>query len=130
MLENILRWVAAGDSAIVTMGPVAAIALAMLGGAGVTQAAKFLLVELVPERWEKFAIRVTAIAATFVLLHLLADLVLALELVVAFAQPFAYLAFKALVRNRWPWLEATRAVGSVRPSEEARAALEQRRAGP
>jgi hypothetical protein len=129
MLENILRWVAAGDSAITSMGPIVAIALSMLGGYGITQFLKFPLVELVPDRLEKWCVRAVATAATWLLLHWLADLPLPLELVVAFLQPPVYTTLMAITRHRWPWLEATRSLGSARPSEDAREALLQRRDG-
>jgi hypothetical protein len=129
MLENILRWVAAGDSAISDMGPIVAIALAMLGGFGITQFLKFPLVELVPDRIEKWCIRAVATLATWVLVHWLADLPAPLELVVAFLQPPLYSTLMSISRHRWPWLEATRSMGSARPSEDARAALLDRRDG-
>ena len=129
MLDQILSWMGAGDRAIATMGPVLAIALAALGGSGITQALKFPLVELVPERWESSAIRLVAMVSTWFLLHWLSDLPPPLEVIIAVAQPFGYRAVTRFINHRWPWMEATRTVGSARPSEEAQAALEQRRAG-
>lgn len=129
MLETFLEWMGAGDKAIATMGPVMSIALAALGGSGITQALKFPLVELLPDKWENWAIRLMAMGWTWLLLHWLADLPPALEVIVAAAQPYAYTGVMAVLRHRWPWLEATRTAGSARPSDEAQTALEQRRAG-
>ena len=130
MLDTLLKWIAAGDQAINGMGPVIAIAIALLGASGFTQLLKFPLVELVPDKWEKWTIRLVAIGSTFALLHWLSDLRTALELSIACLQPYAYSAAMAIMRRRWPWLEATRAAGSVRPSDTAVEALTLRKDAP
>lgn len=128
MLDQVLKWVAAGDAALVTMGPVVAIALAMLGGAGITQALKFWLVQYIENQdAERQAIQMLATLVTGALLVWFADLHPALVVIVAFAQPYAYKLVARLIRHRWPWLEATKAAGSLRPSDEARRALLDRR---
>lgn len=127
MLDDILRWLAAGDTAIVTMGPLVALALAMLGGSGVTQLLKFPLARIIPAAWSDWAIRLLAILSTWLLLSWLAELPRALEVIVAVAQPYAYTGVMRVIRHRWPWLEATRAAGSVQPSDAAQEALLARR---
>lgn len=127
MLETLLKWIAAGDEAVLTMGPIVATALAMLGGSAFTQLVKFPLAGLLPDRWVDWSIRTLAIVSTWVALHWLTQLPPMLELVLALAQPYAYTLVMRLIRHRWPWLEATKLAGSVEPSEAATEALLQRR---
>lgn len=127
MLETLLKWIAAGDEAVLAMGPIVATALAMLGGSAFTQLVKFPLAGLLPDRWVDWSIRTLAIASTWVALHWLTHLPVMLELVLALAQPYAYTLAMRLIRHRWPWLEATKLAGSAQPSDQARAALLDRR---
>lgn len=127
MLETLIQWIAAGDRAVLTMGPIVATALAMLGGSALTQLVKFPLADVLPERWLDWSIRVLAIVCTWFALHWLTRLPPMLELVLALAQPYAYTLTMRLIRHRWPWLEATRVVGSAQPSDQAVAALLDRR---
>lgn len=128
MLEAILRWVGAGDAAILTMGPVLAIALAMVGGYGITQAVKYPLSTVLSGPWCRWATRVIAVASTAGLLLWLSDLPPALALVVGAAQPLVYGITMAVVRRRWPWLEATILLGSSAPDPAALEARAARRA--
>lgn len=127
MLETLTRWIAAGDQAVLTMGPVVATALAMLGASGLTQMLKFPVARALPEAAATYAIRWLAIVTTWAMLHFLAPLPFVLEVILALAQPYAYTAVMRLIRHRWPWLEATRLAGSAQPSEAATEALLQRR---
>ena len=127
MLETLIKWIAAGDQAVLTMGPIVATALAMLGGSAFTQLVKFPVAGVLPERWRDWSIRVLAIVCTWFALHWLTRLPPMLELVLALAQPYGYTLVMRLIRHRWPWLEATRAVGSAQPSEAATEALLARR---
>lgn len=129
MLDQILRWIEAGDSAINGMGPVVATLLAMLGASGITQLLKFPMAAIITnERWLDWSIKVFAVSATVVALSLLnPTMPAALVIVLAAAQPYGYTLAMRLIRKYWPWLEATRVVGSAVPSEQAVAALQQRR---
>ena len=128
MLEQLLRWIAAGDAALLAMSPIVATALAMLGAAAFTQTIKFALVEIVPDSWEDWSIRVFAISVTWLFLNALtSSLPWVVELILALLQPRAYTITVRVMRHYWPWLEATAAVGSARPSEGAIAALAKRR---
>lgn len=130
MLDTLLTWVAAGDQAVLTMGPVLATALAMLGGSAATQLLKFPLAGLLPDRWRDWSIRLLAILSTWAALHWLTRLPPMLEVVLALAQPYAYTLAMRVVRHHWPWLEATRLAGSAQPSEAAQEALLARRDRP
>lgn len=133
MLTEILRWLGAGDAAIATMGPVLAIALAMLGGYGVTQACKFPLSVWLDGEWRRWLTRMVSVASTTVLAVWLGDIVPPLALIVGAVQPAVYGITMAIVRRRWPWLEATILLGSADPSPasvEARAVREAERAPP
>lgn len=127
MLEQLLQWIAAGDAAIAGMGPVVATALAMLGAAGFTQMLKFPLTRVVQGEHATYAVRWLAILSTWLALHGLTRLPLALELVLSLAQPYAYTVVMRLIRHRWPWLEAGKVLGSAQPSVKAVDALLQRR---
>lgn len=128
MLDQLLKWIAAGDAALLGNSPIVAIVLAMTGAAGITQTLKFWLMRLInDETVERWTIRVVAVALTWALLTWLSGLELGVTIVIAFIQPYAYTCVMAVIRHRWPWIEATKAAGSVRPSEDARAALLQRR---
>lgn len=129
MLDEILRWLGAGDAAITTMGPVLTILCAMLGGYGLTQAAKFPLKRLIPAAWSDWIVRTFAVVVTTVLAYALDGLGFALSLVVGVLQPWAYTVAMAVIRRRWPWLEATHVAGSASPSLESVTALTIRRGG-
>ncbi len=130
MLEELLQWLGAGDAAILGMGPIIASVLAMLGGFGATQLMKFPIKRLIPATWSDYLVRTFAVIVTFAFAHGLGELPLALELVIAGLQPIAYTWSMAVIRRRWPWLEATRTVGSAQPSAGAVAALQARREPP
>lgn len=129
MLDEILRWVAAGDSAINGMGPIAATLLAMLGASGFTQLMKFPMAALITsERWLDWSIKAFAVSVTVIALALLnRDMPVVLVFVLAMAQPYVYTAAMRVIRKYWPWLEATKVAGSAVPSEQAVAALQQRK---
>lgn len=127
MLDTLLKWIAAGDTAITGMGPIVATALAMLGAAGFTQMFKFPLARRLSDEYATYAIRWLAIGSTWLALHFLTDLPLPLEVVLALAQPYAYTFTMRSIRHRWPWLEAGKMLGSARPSETAQEALRARR---
>jgi len=126
MLDTILKWMQAGDDALLHMGPLMAILLSLLGGYGATQLAKFPLVRLFDGERETLMIRLFASLATGLCLVALADLPLIMVIIVALLQPWIYKVVMLFAYNKWPWLEATR-VGSVRPSDEAKRALEDRK---
>ena len=129
MLDLIVKWIQAGDAAITGMGPVVATALAMLGGSSLTQLLKFPLARAVPDEWTVYAVRWLAILTTWLALHYLTHLPVMLELVLALAQPYAYTLTMRVIRRRWPWLEAGKALGSTQPSEASIDALVERKAG-
>lgn len=130
MLDEVVRWIAAGDSAIKGMGPVLATALAMLGASGFTQLLKFPMAAVIlNEKWLDWSIKTVAVIMTIVWLELLNnDMPHALVLVLSMAQPYMYTLTMRAIRRFWPWAEATKVVGSATPSPEAVNALEQRRA--
>lgn len=127
MLDTLLKWISAGDQAITGMGPIVATALAMLGASGLTQMLKFPLARLVPDAWTEYAIRWLAILSTWLALHFLTRLPLALEVVLSLAQPYAYTVVMRVIRHRWPWLEAGRVLGSAQPSDQAMSAMLERK---
>lgn len=129
MLQTVLEWMGAGDSAIARMGPVLAIVLAWLGGFGITQAIKFPLSRALPGAWASWSIRSVAVLSTWFCAHFLGELPNMLEAVVAFCQPLAYSVAMGLVRHWWPWLEAGRVLGSAAPSQSAQDAAASRRGG-
>lgn len=101
------------------MGPMVAILFASLAGYGVTQFVKFPIYENVSEKWAAWWTRAVSVASTFVVLWTISDLSVAVCAAVGLAQPLLYTVTMALVRHYWPWLEATRLVGSADPSDEA-----------
>ena len=119
MLDEILRWLGAGNTLIRDMGPVITLALGMLAGYGITQWVKFPIYEHVSEKWAAWWTRAVSVASTFVVLWTISDLSVAVCAAVGLAQPLLYTVTMALVRHYWPWLEATRLVGSADPSDEA-----------
>jgi len=127
VLDLIVKWISAGDQAIVGMGPIVATALAMLGASSVTQMIKFPLAQVLDERWLAWTIRLLAVVLTWLALHYLTRLPLALELVLAVAQPYAYTVVMRVIRHRWPWLEAGKVLGSAQPSEIAQHLMRVRR---
>lgn len=131
MLDNILRWVGAGDAAITAMGPLMTIALAWLFGGGLTQFVKFPLNAWLGARAPgcyDWCVRAVAVAATAGFAHVLSEaLPWPLELGAGVTQILAYHAFRAVVKRRWPWLEASLLVGSATPSDKAVEAKADRR---
>lgn len=123
MLTEILRWLGAGDAAIATMGPVLAIALSMIGGYGITQAAKFPLSVVIGDalrgELRRWLTRTVSVVATAALLLALSDLPPPLAIIAGVVQPAVYGITMAIVRRRWPWLEATILLGSAAPSAES-----------
>lgn len=128
MLDNVLKWLGAGDTAISAMGPVLTILLAWLFGGALAQALKFpLSVAINNARLYDWTVRTLAIVATALFAHLLSDtLPWPLEIGVGLSQVLAYHAFRSAVRKWWPWLEVSPLVGSVEPSDAARAAKQRR----
>lgn len=127
MLETILKWIEAGDAAVLGMGPIVATALAMLGASAFTQLLKFPLAKFVPDGWEDWSIKTLSVVSTWVALQWLTNLPPMLEIILALAQPIGYTVTMRVVRKFWPWMEATKVTGSVAPSVEAQAALVERR---
>lgn len=119
MLDEVLRWAGAGDQAITAMGPTVAIALALLGGFGVTQFLKFLIAEFVTDRWRAFVIRLVAVVSTWCFAHSIGGLPTGVELVVAFSTLFVYWLVQTTLWHYFPWLEAGKIVGSAVPSNDA-----------
>jgi len=119
MLEEILKWLGAGNGVVREMGPVVAILFGSLAGYGVTQFVKFPIYENVSERWAAWWTRAVSVASTFAVTWAISDLSPAVCAAVALAQPLLYTVTMALVRHYWPWLEATRIMGSADPSGEA-----------
>lgn len=128
MLDNVLKWMGAGDAAISAMGPLLTIALAWLFGGACAQFLKFWLNRWIDDpRVYDWSVRALAIATTTAFAHLLADtLPWPLEIGVGLSQVLAYHAFRSAVRKWWPWLEVSPLVGSVEPSEAAYAAKDAR----
>lgn len=128
MLDTVLSWLGAGDSAIATMGPVITIALAWLFGGALTQFLKFPLNFWIDDstRYD-FAVRALAVVSTTAFAHYLSDsLPIPVEIGVGLSQVFAYHAFRSAVRRWWPWLEVSPLVGSVNPSPRAMSAKRER----
>lgn len=119
MLDEILKWMGAGDQAITAMGPVLTIILACIGGYAVTQTAKFPIAEFSLPSRAKWWTRGVSILATWLFAHYLGELPVMLEVLVALTQPVLYTLTMRIVRHRWPWLEATRTVGSADPSNQS-----------
>jgi hypothetical protein len=120
MLDLVLKWMGAGDTAIATMGPVLTIAFAWLGGFAITQAFKFPLDKLIGNgQWHAWITRMFAVCATWLLAHYLNGLIGWLEVIVAFLQPIAYGVALSVITKYWPWIEATKVMGKIEPSAEA-----------
>lgn len=119
MLEHILKWMGATDDAILAMGPVLSIAIAWLGGYGLTQTVKFIMERVIPDDWYDWAVRVFAIMVTFGFAWELSDMPPILCAAVAVVQPRIYSLSMAVVRKRWPWLEAGFIAGSANPAPDA-----------
>ncbi|MCC7462081.1 MAG: hypothetical protein IT480_06410 [Gammaproteobacteria bacterium] len=129
MLDNILKYLGAGDAALTVMGPVLTIALAWLFGGALTQAVKFPLSRTIAGGWYDWTVRSFAVVATAGFAHILsASLPWPLEVGIGFAQPIAYKAGIAIIRRFWPWLEVSALIGSVTPSDRALQARAQRAA--
>lgn len=131
MLDNLLRWMGAGDAAIATMGPVLTIALAWLFGGGLAQFVKFPLYYWINDaRAYDFAVRAFAIAATTAFAHFLSEaLTWPVEIGVGLSQVLAYHGFRSAVRRWWPWLETNHVVGSVSPPASAYRARREKERG-
>jgi len=115
MLDNVLKWMGAGDAAISAMGPLLTIALAWLFGGALTQWAKFPL-----SRWISnkpvydWTVRTLAVVATTAFAHLLSEaLPWPLEIGVGVSQAIAYRVFIAVAQRRWPELASSALVGSI-----------------
>ena len=129
MIESIVKWVSAGDSMFANMGPILSIALAMVGGFGITQLIKFPIAGLLSDRWRDWTIRTTGIVATWFVATLIGNLPWQIDMVVAVSQPFAYRGVMGAIRKFWPWLEAGKVLGSAAPSEASMNAMRARRHG-
>lgn len=127
MLDNILRWLGAGDQAITSMGPSMVVILSLLGGLAVTQVFKFPLALLLKSRWTDWVIRFVAILSTMIFMCWLDHLPIALDVIVGLSAPLAYRAVTATLRHFWPWLEAGKVLGSAAPSQTSQDALAQRK---
>lgn len=127
VLQHFLSALGAGDSLIAAMGPGLTILLSWVFGGAVAQLLKFPLSRAITDPWFSYIVRVLAVMATLVFVHLLSDTVpLWLEIGAAMAQPLAYHGSLAVIRRYWPWLEASRSVGSVNPPAAAFTAAAQR----
>lgn len=119
MLDEILRWLGAGNTLIRDMGPVITLALGMLAGYGITQWVKFPIYEHVSEKWAAWWTRSVSIVSTAAVTYAIGTLPAWVCVAVGLGQPLLYTVTMALVRHYWPWLEATRIMGSADPSGEA-----------
>lgn len=120
MLETVLKWMGAGDQALVVMGPVLTIALAWLFGGSLTQWLKFPLSHFVSGHWYDWIVRTIAISSTTFFAHFLSDtLPWPVEIGVGVSQALAYKGAVALMRKYAPWLETHKIIGSVTPPERA-----------
>lgn len=124
MLDEILKWMGAGDAAIATMGPLATWALAVLFGSGLTQFAKFWIArKMNDEGLYDWTVRAVAVVSCAVFAHFLSDAVpWIFEIGIGVSQVIIYHGSRAAIRRWWPWLETSKAVGSVCPPNEARIA--------
>lgn len=129
MLDTILKYLGAGDTALTVMGPVLTIALAWLFGGALTQFFKFPLSKLIGDGWFDWSVRAFAVAVTAGFAHVLSDaLHWSLELGAGAAQPLAYHVGLAALRHYWPWMEVSPLIGGVVPSAAAVQAAAQRKA--
>ena len=119
MLEEVLKWLGAGDEAINSMGPLITIAIAVVGGGFFTQVVKFWLRRgIKDDGLFDWCTRAVAVLATFVLAYYLGDAVPGwLAAVVGVCQPGIYHLGISTIRRYWPWLEASKMVGSVNPDQ-------------
>ena len=128
-VESILSVMGVGDQALAAMGPTLTILLSWAAGGAIAQAVKFPLSRALAIDWFDWTVRSVAVLATAAVARLLSDsMSLGLILVAAVAQPLSYHASLSLIRRFWPWLEVSRAVGSVCPPSTAYTAAAQRAA--
>jgi hypothetical protein len=129
MLEQILKWLGAGDHALSVMGPTLTIALAWVFGGAAAQTLKYPLSRLLDAAWFDWSVRTLAIAATVGFAHLLSGSVPGvLEFGAGLSQPIVYWASLRVIRKYWPWMEVSAAVGSIDPPASAYFAADQRAA--
>lgn len=130
MLDEVLKWLGAGDAAISAMGPILTVLLSWVGGIGFTQFLKFPLSRLIDGAWYDWTVRLVAFVCSAALAHYLADsLNVALEVITGATSLLAYKGSLAAIRRYWPWLEANPMVGSVTPPQSAIDAAQARKDG-
>ena len=116
MLEDALKWIGAGDQALLIMGPVLTIFLAWLFGGCVTQILKFPISRFIDGAWFDWSVRLLSVLVTAVFAHALSNsLNVPMDVGVGAAQPLVYKLGLAAVRKWWPWAEVSLLVGSVAP---------------
>lgn len=89
MLDQVLKWIGAGDQAITVMGPVLTIVFAWLGGFGITQLAKFPMSRIINDVWMNWCTRSFAAVVTASLAWWIGEMPLPLNVVIGVAQPCA-----------------------------------------
>jgi hypothetical protein len=121
MLDEILKWMGAGDAAIATMGPLMTWLLAVLFGTGFTQFVKFWAArQILDLGLYDWTVRAIAVASTTLFAHVLSDaLPWPFEVGIGFSQLFFYHGSRAAIRRWFPWLEVYPVVGSVIPPQAA-----------